>query len=433
MTTPNIKKKLNFKGTDWEAHEDIISKATKKPKFTSTEFEGANRNINWQELSREFDARLNIKEDWEVKFLKDRIKLILTQLSYVLIGGIEIGDNEGHSDFKKKHVHIALRFKNRVSLSSCKNKLGFGVIGGQYYISVRKANEFMTYENWRNHHIKPETKLYPGEFILFEYGDLPKDKTKVVTKNMNKYSEIIELAKAQKWKEIEEKFPLDYIRLAGQLRVKYWRQTDDNDEIEHEPALWIYGEPGTGKSAVVHYLFGKNGKMYKKQLEDKWWDGFDIDHHTCYYLEDLDPEAMRKIGIQRMKVWADHTGFAGDKKYGGLDIIRGRCIVTSNYHLNDCVYDHVGIEHTIKALARRFRVIHISEFLKENKLELKSRDELAKLKAQHNADYSACFIHHGIALDEIEVTPPYHSEDEYTQGFIDEVERVESEIIQSTP
>jgi len=315
MTTPNIKRKLDL--------DDMIERSTTKPKVN---YEGNDIAKNWQELSREFDCRLNLNEDWEVKLLKDRVKNILHQLSYVLIGGIEIGDNKETSDYEKKHVHIALRFKNRVSLSSVKNKLGFGIIGGQYYLVVRKQNQWMTYENWRNHHIKPETKLYPGEFILFEFGDLPADKAKVVTKNMNKYSEIIELAKEQKWKEIETKFPLDYIRLAGQLRVKYWRQTDDIDTLEHKQALWIYGSPGTGKSAVVHYLFGK--KMYKKQLEDKWWDGFDIDHHDCYYLEDVDPEALKKITIQRMKVWADHTGFAGDKKYGGLDIIRGQCVVT---------------------------------------------------------------------------------------------------------
>ena len=127
--------------------------------------------------------------------------------------------------------------------------------------------------------------------------------------------------------------------------------------------------------------------MYKKQLEDKWWDGFDIEHHDCYYLEDVDPEALKKITIQRMKVWSDHVGFPGDKKYGGLDIIRGQCIVTSNYHLNECIYNHVGIEHTIKALNRRFRVVHIDSFLKENGLELKSKEELARLKKEKNADY----------------------------------------------
>lgn len=422
MSTPVLGKRASL------SVDDMIERSTSRP---ITNYETNDRSTNWQELSREFDCRLNLNEDWEVKLLKERVKLILTQLSYVLIGGIEIGDNKATSDYEKKHVHIALRFKNRVSLSSVKNKLGFGVIGGQYYLTVRKQNQWMTYENWRNHHIKPETKLYPGEFILFEFGDLPKDKTKVVTKNMNKYQEIIELAKAQKWSEIETRYPLDYIRHAGQLRVKYWRQIDDVDELEHKQALWIYGQPGTGKSAVVHYLFGKGGKMYKKQLEDKWWDGFDILHHSCYYLEDMDPESMKKIGIQRMKVWSDHTGFAGDKKYGGLDIIRGQCIVTSNYHLNECIYNHVGMEHTLKALNRRFRVVDIQSFLTENRLELKSKEELSRLKAMKNADYSKCFTHFMNPTDfECEASQNSDTED---QGFIDEVERVEKEIIFNTP
>jgi hypothetical protein len=370
-----------------------MSQQILKPIQDKPDLSTHDRAIDWTELAREFDGRLNINKDWEIKILLERIKLFLPQCDYVLVGGLERGDNPTQTDYQKHHVHIALRLKNRTSLGSVKTKLGFGTVGGQYYIKVRKPNGFLTYKGWRDHHVKPETKVHVGQNVLFEFGELPKDKVAFVSKKENKYKKIIEMAKNQQWKEIEAEFPLDYIRMAGQLRVKYWRQVDDPEKLEHKQALWLFGQPGTGKSAVIHYLFNKDGRMYKKQLEDKWWDGFDIDHHDCYYLEDVDPEALKKIGIQRMKTWADHTGFAGDKKYGGLDIIRGQCIVSSNYSIKDCIYNHKGIESTYAAFKRRFKEIEINDYLKEQGLQLKSKEELENLKKDENADYSKCFIH----------------------------------------
>lgn len=339
------------------------------------------------DLNREWDLRVNVDTDDQLDILLCNIKAKLHLLSYVLVGGLEIGTNPHTTDYQHRHTHIIIILKDRKTGNSVVKNFELSTFG-QYYIKKRIGTEKLTYGGWYAHHTKELSKVNPQEKLLFEFGTLPKDKTEFKEKSSPKWEEIVSLAKDQQWKSIEAKYPFEWMRHRSQLRLSYWRQADDIQSIDHAKPLWIHGPPGTGKSAYVHMKFSK---LYKKDVSDKWWDGFDLDYHECVYIEDFDPDGMLKLGFQKLKIYADSTGFAGDKKYGGLDIIRGRLIITSNFTIDQCIYPHVGIESTKQALHRRFEEIHINTLLLREGIELRSKSEISMLKADGNADYSKLF------------------------------------------
>ena len=71
----------------------------------------------------------------------------------------------------------------------------------------------------------------------------------------------------------------------------------------------------------------------------------------------------------------DPQGFNANKKYAGGDIINpNKIIVTSNYTIGECIPNNTEGYGQIKgALSRRFRQVHIDDFLREHNLKLKNR------------------------------------------------------------
>lgn len=204
--------------------------------------------------------------------------------------------------------------------------------------------------------------------------------------SVDKWNNLIELSKAQKWDELERLYPGDWIRQGAKLKSLYWTQkpTEKPSHVEH---LWIWGSPGTGKSNIVEVLFP--GYYYKRPDED--WTGYT--KQETVYIGDLDPISFQHIGYQNLKVWADPQGFNANRKYGGGEhIIINRLVVTSNFRIWECMKPGVqGYGPMLAAIQRRFREIHISQLLKENNLKLRSPIELEILKANKNHDYSKCF------------------------------------------
>lgn len=202
----------------------------------------------------------------------------------------------------------------------------------------------------------------------------------------DKMAYLIQLAKAQRWEEIEHQYPGDWIRNGAKLKSLYWKQTIDAQPA-HLQHLWIFGRPGTGKSSVVEVLFP--GYYYKRPDED--WTGY-VGQETVY-IGDLDPESYRRVGSQNLKVWCDPQGFNANRKYaGGEHITIGRLVVTSNFRIYECMRaDTPGYGTILESLKRRLREVHIDTLLAENGLVLRSREELDELRAQGNADYRKCF------------------------------------------
>ena len=67
---------------------------------------------------------------------------------------------------------------------------------------------------------------------------------------------MIILAKAQKWDELEQKYPYQYIMQGAKLRALYFVQHIP-DNREHSQHLWIVGPPGTGQLATSNASPGR--------------------------------------------------------------------------------------------------------------------------------------------------------------------------------
>lgn len=197
---------------------------------------------------------------------------------------------------------------------------------------------------------------------------------------------MITLAKQQKWDDLEQLYPGDWIRQGAKLKSLYWIQTHD-EKPAHEQHLWIWGPPGTGKSNIVEVLYP--GYYYKRPDED--WTGYQ--KQDTVYIGDLDPLSFQRIGHQNLKVWCDPQGFNANRKYGGGEhIVIKRLVVTSNFKIWECMKPSCqGYGPVLQALERRFRQVHINTLLQENNLKLRPQLELNILKANKNADYNKCF------------------------------------------
>ncbi len=106
--------------------------------------------------------------------------------------------------------------------------------------------------------------------------------------------------------------------------------------------IWIYGEPGCGKS---HWARTQFPNAYLK-LQNKWFDGYDL--QETILLEDFD---FQKLG-HHLKLWADKWGCHGEVKGGLTPLLHSRLIITSNYTIGQLYVDD-GV--LCAAVRRRFQ------------------------------------------------------------------------------
>nr|QTE03911.1 MAG: replication protein [Phoenicopteridae parvo-like hybrid virus] len=353
------------------------------------------KTVSYQTEDRQWDARFNVQSDEDLDNLLEGVKKLNEEgrFKYVLVGGPEIGTRSYQDDYGIRHVHAAFIFNNRHSkrsiLSSLKVKEGNG-----YYLVPR--NRDLGYSGWRNHHIKSFSKVDANKCILYESGDLPKDlKRKAVEASEEekklKVDDVIKrmriLIEEDKAEEAFELYPRNYL-LYGE-RLKSMCAQKKVDEGNGEPSLWIHGYPGTGKTAILKYIYPN---MYKKNLYTRFFELFDKEKHTHVMLEDLDHEAVEKLSINFIKTLCDEAGFTYDQKYKSCQMARSTVLVTSNFTIKEIIPEGPGYDQNMAAIARRFWQVNIYELLRLLQLKLIPKGERAKLKADGNGDTGKIFM-----------------------------------------
>lgn len=140
--------------------------------------------------------------------------------------------------------------------------------------------------------------------------------------------------------------------------VKYSRGLRDLALISQKPyiradvcGLWIFGEPGTGKSDYASTLYPS---AYRK-AQNKWWDGYAGE--KVVILDDLDSPAL----CHHLKIWADKWACTGETKGGTVHLKHDVFIVTSNYKISEIVSKNQDQPDfaMIAALERRFKTLEI--------------------------------------------------------------------------
>lgn len=354
--------------------------------------------VSYQTTDRQWDCRINVPTDDYLTEITENIMHESTngKFRYILIGGLEIGTKPNHSDYQVRHVHIAAIFCNRVTKSSIIKNWGIKE-GHGYYLVPR--NRDLPYTGWRDHHTKDFSKIDPAQKIIFEAGALPEDVKKEVVKRSaeekkRKLDEIL-IDMRQMYEEnktddeVFAKFPRNAILYGPRIKAMVRQKANFFGETS-DPNIWLYGYPGTGKTAVMRFVYPD---LYKKDLSNRFFDLYDPSIHKHVMLEDIDPDAIDKLGIQFLKTICDEGGFPIDQKYKTPQLTRTTCLVTSNFDLCQVLpEDMKGLEQTKQALLRRFYHLRIDNLLRLLGIKLIDKYERNMLKKTGNEDTSKLFM-----------------------------------------
>ena len=357
------------------------------------------RFVPFHTIDRQWDCRFNVPTDEDLMVLTNAItaEAEAGKFKYVLIGGVEIGDEQYRDDYLIKHVHVAAIFNNRVTkasiLKNWKIKQGLG-----YYLVPR--NRALPYKGWYEHHTK--TKIN-GTRVIYEYGVLPTDTQSgednaLTTKRSSEEKKrklddiIIEMKgmiENNQEDEAFKKFPRNYLTYGERIKSMIVQKRDFL-KTNGDPHIWLYGTPGCGKSAILQVIYPK---YYDKKLDSKFMELYNPTYHTHVLLQDVDHNAVEKLGVQFLKTICDEAGFPVDQKYKSCQLARTTVLVTSNFTLSDVLpEDMKGRNENLKALMRRFWHINCRDFLQFLGVKLLSKYEINQLKKEGNLDPRKCFM-----------------------------------------
>lgn len=360
--------------------------------------------IPFHHLAREWDARFNVptQEDLDTLLAAIASEAQGGKFKYALVGGVEIGTRPYANDYLLRHVHCALVYNNRVSKASILKNLAVKQ-GNGYYLVPR--NQTLPYSGWKRHHTKLETKVSPDSLQLYEYGNLPQDKVQPeaqVTKRSDlekkrKLDEVIldmrQLLEEGKEKEAFEKYPRNFLTYGEKLKAII-HQKRDFFKTNGDPHIWLMGNPGSGKSALLQVVYPN---YFNKNLDTKFFDRFDPAVHSSVLLQDVDHSHFdltnRTLGVQFFKSICDEAGYPIDQKFKTPQITRLHVLITSNFQINDVLpEDMPGRRENLLALSRRFFQVNIRDLLPMLGLKLLSKYEITQLKKANNTDPSKVFI-----------------------------------------
>lgn len=357
------------------------------------------KSVDDKYKDRQWDARFNVQEDGSLERLLDGLRADWDagRLRYILCGGVEVGTRPHQDDYQIKHVHVAAVFHNNVSKSSILKNWGIKR-GNGYYLVPR--NRDLPYTGWRLHHVKEFSKVDPRTPVLYEQGELPQDAAE-----RQKTAKSSELEKKRKVDEIlvdignliDEgvdddtifaKYPRNFLLYGERLKAMK-TQKRDFFKNKGDPHIWLYGYAGTGKTAILSYIYPT---YFKKNLHNKFFDLYDPKVHTHVMLEDLDHEAVERLSINFIKTTCDEAGFAVDQKYKTPQLARTTVLVTSNFDIPSILPGDVGVEENKAALLRRFWHVRVDEFMRTLGIKLVDKTVRWQLKKQGNDDLSKLFI-----------------------------------------
>lgn len=355
--------------------------------------------VPFHHVDREWDARFNVptQEDLDVIVASVKAEVQAGRFKYVLVSGVEVGSRPFQDDYLIRHVHLALVYNNRVTKSSILKNLGVKQ-GNGYYLVPRKR-EF-PYSGWKKHHTKTETKVDASSLCLYEYGTLPTDRLAAVEsaprsaeEKKRKLDDIIvemrQLIEEGREEESFRKFPRNHLTYGEKIKAMVM-QKRDFFKSKGDPHIWLFGNPGSGKSAILQVIYPE---YYNKNVENRFFDRYLDGQHSHVLLQDVDHNVMDNLGVQFFKSVCDEAGYPIDAKYKTPQIARLTILVSSNFTIEDVVAEEIkGRRENVTALQRRFWQVNIRDLLPILGVKLLSKYEITQLKKAGNLDPRKIFL-----------------------------------------
>jgi hypothetical protein len=355
--------------------------------------------VPFHHVDREWDARFNVptQEDLDVIVASVKAEVQAGRFKYVLVSGVEVGSRPFQDDYLIRHVHVALIYNNRVTKSSILKNLGVKQ-GNGYYLVPRKR-EF-PYSGWKKHHTKTETKVDASSLCLYEYGTLPTDRLAAVEsaprsaeEKKRKLDDIIvemrQLIEEGREEESFRKFPRNHLTYGEKIKAMVM-QKRDFFKSKGDPHIWLFGNPGSGKSAILQVIYPE---YYNKNVENRFFDRYLDGQHSHVLLQDVDHNVMDTLGVQFFKSVCDEAGYPIDAKYKTPQIARLTILISSNFTIEDVVAEEIkGRRENVTALQRRFWQVNIRDLLPILGVKLLSKYEITQLKKAGNLDPRKIFL-----------------------------------------
>ena len=335
------------------------------------------------ERASQWDIRLNVPTDDDVKEIITNIKQRFEKdnVVYVHVSGVEKPLTSG-----QRHVHIALILQNRTSSNSVIRKYVNNPQHG-YFVGARDMTKDI--DTWIAYHAKIWTKEDPDVPFLFQAGRLPRKRTNMTEiereekskKQRNEKTDAWrrrhELVKTQQWDVLDEEFPGFIWSTAGQnMKRELLKQANDefNEPLQGPLNNYIiWGDSGTGKSSSISLLYPD---CYKKQKGSQYWDAYDRKDpdHAVVWIDEFSKETLKTLcgkpdgGFEFLKELGDRYPVTVDEKYTkGYKIRPKMILITMNEH-PESLLPKRAVEVNKRALYRKFKIIHVSEWLTINNL-----------------------------------------------------------------
>lgn len=335
------------------------------------------------ERASQWDIRINVPTESDVNQVVTNIKnrYEMDNIVYVHVSGVEKS-----STSEQRHVHIALILQNKTSKNSIIRRFVNNPTHG-YYVAARDMK--MDIDAWIAYHAKRDTKEDPDVPFLYQAGRLPRKRTNVTAAEREERAKKAkslktqqwerrrELVQKQEWELLDEEFPGFIWSTAGQnMKRELLKQTNDeyNEPLQGPLNNFIiWGASGTGKSSSISLLYPE---CYKKQKGTQYWDAYDRKdpNHTVVWIDEFSKETLKTLcgkpdgGFEFLKELADRYPVTVDEKYTkGYKIRPKMIVITMNEH-PDTLLPKRAVEVNRKAMYRKFKILHITDWLRMNNL-----------------------------------------------------------------
>lgn len=290
------------------------------------------------------------------------------------IEGVEwivIGNNE-KEDQKGEHYHCAIKFTRSLRKSAVLKRvlLNTNLVNDiDYYLETKYT--YSSIDEFIDYCIKNGTKH--DTYHEIDAPPTPPAKTKMSKLELQKLRVEKARAGAEDW-FLENDF--DFMLGSKYAKLILLVQPHKTKILDGDLCnYWVWGPSGTCKSFIIHYLWPD---AYPKVVSNSKWDNYSNTNpgHQVVHIEEVDDFDDIKEGLEGLaglKRIADRYPFPVRMNYGSRNLmIRPKTIViTSNFSPSQILsapdkHGKVtrGLETQLKAISRKFKVLHISEFKK---------------------------------------------------------------------